>query len=112
MGTILKNNGKSEQGIIEFPHYNQPWTNQRFIYFFAPEDLEDGKAKAFDDINISKFFSDCDKVVEKYKNGEYTKKPVKGLKTAIQQSALRGDALAAAASEIITDYYMECNSQK
>ncbi|MCB9308830.1 MAG: hypothetical protein H6567_02080 [Lewinellaceae bacterium] len=66
------------------------------------------KAKAFDDVNIKKFFKDCDYVVKKYQDKKYTKQPVKGLKSMVQQSFIRGDALAAAAMEMIEDYEANC----
>lgn len=66
------------------------------------------KAKSFDDINVGKFFKDCDFVVKKYKNKEYTKKPVTGLKSMVKAGLLRGEPLAAAALEMIVDYEANC----
>lgn len=66
------------------------------------------KAKAFDDINIKKFFKDCEFVVKKYEDKKYTKQPVKGLKSMIKSALLRGEALAAAALEMIVDYEANC----
>jgi len=69
---------------------------------------EGEKAKAFGGISVKKFFKDCDFVVQKYEDKKYTKKPVKGLKSAFASENLRGDALANAAMEMITDYEAEC----
>lgn len=69
---------------------------------------EGEKAKAFGGITVKKFFKDCDFVVQKYEDKKYTKKPIRGLKSALSSESLRGDALANAAMEMITDYESEC----
>lgn len=70
---------------------------------------EGEKAKAFDDINIKKFFKDCSVVVKKYENNEYTKKPVKGLKSLVKDAMLRGEPLLEAVLEIVNDYEKNCS---
>lgn len=66
------------------------------------------KAKAFDEVNIKKFFKDCEFVVQKYEDKKYTRQPVKGLKSMMKKAMLKGDALAAAAMEMIEDYEAQC----
>jgi hypothetical protein len=66
------------------------------------------KAKSFEQISIKKFFKDCPFVIKKYEDNLYTKKPVKGLKSMIKDSLLRGEPLAAAALEMIVDYEANC----
>jgi hypothetical protein len=68
----------------------------------------DEKAKSFEDVLVKKFFKDCPFVVEKYEDNKYTKKPVKGLKSMIKSSLLRGEPLAAAALEMVIDYEANC----
>lgn len=65
-------------------------------------------AKQFEGLNIKKYFKNCKEVSEKYKNKEYTKKPVKGLKSMVKNAFLVGDALAAAAKEMVDDYNLHC----
>lgn len=66
------------------------------------------KPKPFNDMSVKKYFKDCDYVLTKFKNEEYTKKPVKGLGSLIKDNLLLGEALRAAAYEMIEDYEAHC----
>ena len=65
-------------------------------------------AKSFEAVNVKKYFKDCDYVSKKFKNKEYTRKPVKGLKSMAGNAMLLGDRLAASAKEMVDDYNANC----
>lgn len=66
------------------------------------------KAKSFDSASIKKLFEDCPLVVEKFQNMEYKKKPLKGLKTAINNAQLEGSKKEEACMEMVNDYNAKC----
>lgn len=70
----------------------------------------DDKAKSFDGINVKKYFKDCKEVVEKFKNKEYIKQPVKGIKSMVGQALVRGFKLEESTKQIVDDYNKLCGS--